>query len=337
MLRWFIRVLLVAVILLGFPTESPAPLVYRPGEGFTYEAPGSEGKWTRARAKDQLEVAQGAYEKKNYGLAIKAARRTVKVWPTSDYAPEAQHLLARCYEAKGNAEKAFKEYQRLLEKHPKFANRQEVLQRQFEIANRYLAGKWFRFQGLVPLFPSMSRTVAMYEKIIKNGPYSAVAPQAQMNIGAAREKQENIFNRIDPFREAVAAYEKAADRYRDDKQVASDATYKAGMAYLRQALKADYDQSVAGQAINTFDDFSTLYPDDPRVPEARETIASLKREQARGAFAIARYYEKHKKWTAAAIYYSECRLRDPSGPLAEEALRRLDAVKNRTATAATSK
>ena len=58
------------------------------------------GKWTRTRAKDQLEVAQEAFDKKNYSLALKAARRTVRTWPLSDYAPQAQDLVARSHEAK---------------------------------------------------------------------------------------------------------------------------------------------------------------------------------------------------------------------------------------------
>jgi tetratricopeptide (TPR) repeat protein len=50
----------------------------------------------------------------------------VLVWPLSDYAPQAQYLVARCYEATGKAEKAFKAYQKLLEKQPKIANFDEI-------------------------------------------------------------------------------------------------------------------------------------------------------------------------------------------------------------------
>src|SRR5881628_3421816 len=104
--------LLVLLFLLAFPFRSPAPLVYTPGEGWTYEPVGGEGKWKRTRAKDQLEVAQAAFEKKNYSLTLKAARRVVKQWPLSDYAPDAQYLIGRCYEQRGQDEKAFKEYQK---------------------------------------------------------------------------------------------------------------------------------------------------------------------------------------------------------------------------------
>src|SRR3974377_2099960 len=106
-----VRRLLVAACLLAFPSRAPAPLIYRPGEGWTYEPVGGEGKWVQPRAKDQLEVAQAAFDKKAYSLALKAARRVVLVWPLSDYAPRAQYLVARCYEATGKEDKAFKAYQ----------------------------------------------------------------------------------------------------------------------------------------------------------------------------------------------------------------------------------
>ena len=144
----FVRLMLIAVCLLAFPFASPAPLIYRPGEGWTYEPVGGEGKWQQPRAKDQLEVAQAAFDKKAYSLALKAARRVVRVWPLSDYAPRAQYLVARCYEANGKAEKAFKEYQTLLEKQPKIANFDEILQRQFEIANQFLARQMVQAVGL---------------------------------------------------------------------------------------------------------------------------------------------------------------------------------------------
>src|SRR3954469_8448641 len=103
--RQFVCPLLIAIFIFAFPFRSPAPLVYRPGEGWTYEPVGGEGKWTRTRAKDQLDVAQAAFDQKDYSLALKASRRVARVWPLSDYAPQAQYLAGRCLEEKGDDEK----------------------------------------------------------------------------------------------------------------------------------------------------------------------------------------------------------------------------------------
>jgi len=326
----FIRLVLIAACLLAFPFRAPAPLVYRPGEGWTYEPVGSGGRWQRPRAKEQLEVAQAAFDRKAYGLALKAARHVLVRWPESDYAPQAQNLVARSYEAKGDAEKAFKEYQKLLEKQPKTASFDEIRRRQYEIANLFLAGKRFKLWGTIPLYRSMDRTAKMYKDIVKTGPYSDVAPQAQLNIGAAREKQSSLGFKAPDYTAAIQAYDLAADRYHDQPKVASEAIYRAGLAYQKQAQSPDRDQGTAGQAIAKFTDFLALYPDDTRAPQAHQIIASLKSKQAQGNFVVAQFYEKRKRWEGARIYYNEVLLQDPNSPYAPEARKRIDQLKQRT-------
>ena len=159
MKRWLQPFALTGFFLLAFVSRSPAPLTYTPGEGWTYEEAGGAGAWRRVRAKDQLDVAQAAFDKKDYSLARKAAFRTENTWPLSDYAPQASYLLARCFEAAGQDEKAFNQYQKLIEKYPKAANYEDVLQRQFAICNRFLKGERFRLWGYIPTFPSMDKTV----------------------------------------------------------------------------------------------------------------------------------------------------------------------------------
>lgn len=173
----------------------------------------------------------------------------------------------------------------------------------------------------------MEKTAGLFEKIVKNGPYSDIAPQAQLKIGAAREKQSN-------YAEAVKAYERAADRYNDRPQVAADAVYRQGVAYEHEAQTAEYDQNTAGQAIATFTDFMTLFPDDPRVKSAQSIISGLTAEQARGNFEIARYYQKNRKWKGALVYYNEVLLRDPSSPFATPARENIDSIKKRLQSAA---
>jgi outer membrane protein assembly factor BamD (BamD/ComL family) len=124
---------------------------------------------------------------------------------------------------------------------------------------------------------------------------------------------------------AARAFEKAADRYADQK-AGVDGLYRLGLAHSKQAKRAEYDQSVASQAIATFSDFVAMNPDEPRVPQVQQLMDSLKTEQARGSFEIARFYENNRKWQAAKIYYNEALLRDPGSRYADEARRRIDAI-----------
>ena len=325
MKRAFACCCLIILSIVGFPHRCPAPLIFTPGEGWRYEPVGSTTGWQKGRAKDQLDVAQQAFERKDYGLALKAARRLVNRWPFSDYTAQGRYLMARCHEARGQDEKAFNSYQRLVERHPTLPNYDEVVTRQYGIANRFLAGQWFKLWNYIPTFPSMSKTIQMYEKIIKNGPYSPVAPFAQMNIGEANEKKF-----FQDYAAAANAYERAADRY-SDQPVGVDALFKQGLAYNKQAKTAEYDQSVAARAIATFTDFIALHPQDPRVTQAQEYISALKGEQARGSFDIARFYEKKSRWKGAKIYYNEVLANDPGGRYADAARQRIDAINRKEA------
>jgi outer membrane protein assembly factor BamD len=319
----------VVALVAACPFRCPAPIVYRPGEGWVWESVGGE-KWVRTRAKDQLEVAEDAYKDKDYSLTTRASRRVVKIWPLSDYAPRAQYLLARAHEETGDYELAFGEYNTLLQNYTKDANYEDVLKRQYDIAGRYLNGQRFKLWGFIPTLPSMEKTVSMYEKVIKNGPYSEVAAQSQLNIGQAYEQQSKFLADNQPYVQAARAYALAVDRYRDRPRFAAEAQFREGLAFEKQARTAEYDQGTAGQAIDAFSDFKTWYPNDPRIDEADKIITSLRQEQARGSFETAKFYESNRQWKAAQIYYNEVLVKSPDSPFREKALERIAALSKYT-------
>lgn len=323
MSRWAILLASIAILTLALPSRCPAPLIYRPGEGWSYEPVGGS-KWERTRAADQMEVAENCFAKKEFYTAQKAARRVVKHWPLSDYAPRAQYLYARCLEERKMDERAFKQYQVLLDNYPKYEGYEEIIDRQLLIANRFLAGQWYKLWGYIPIGSSMDRTAKLFEKIVAKAPYHAVGPQAQMSIGAAREKQKN-------FLKASRAYDKAADKYSDRPRIASEALWKAGEANRKQSAEAEYDQGASVRAIDTYNDFIALYPEDSRVPQARENILTLRTEQARGSYMVAKFYEKYHRYQSAIIYYNEVLVKDPDSPYAPDSRERMEILKKRVA------
>ena len=325
--RRFIFLFFIVAFVGLLPFRSPAPLIYAPGEGWYYEPAGSNAKWTRTRAKDQLEVAEEAFKNQDYSTTLHAAYRVLKVWPLSDYAPRAQYLVGRCLEMEHRDEAAFDKYQDLLKKYPRTDSYDEILWRQYEIANRFYGGQFFRiFWGYLPLYTSMDETAKMYGKIVNNGPYSDVAPHAQLQIGAAREKDKD-------YEAAVKAYETAADRYHNQPVIAADAMYRWAITYQKQSTKAEYDQGKAGQAIAAYTDFITVFPDDKRVAAAQQAITMLKAEQVRGSFVVAQFYENSKTLSAtqrrngAIVYYNEVLQLNPNSPYAAQARQRIEALK----------
>jgi outer membrane protein assembly factor BamD len=313
---------LAAIFAVLLPLRSPAPLIYTPGEGWYYELPGQALDWQRSRAREQLQAAEEYFKERDYSTALRAAYRVVEIWPLSDYAPDAQYLVGRCLEAKGKDELAFKAYQAVIDKYPRSNHYEEVLWRQYNIANRFLGGQWTKLWGFVPFFPSLDTAADMFNEVVTNGPYSDVAPHAQLRVGAAREKQKD-------YESAVLEYQKAADRYHDQPVIAADAVYREAESFRKQAAAAEYDQGTAEQAIERFTDFMTLFPDDKRVAQAQQAIVALKAQQVRGAYEIAQFYENSRKWDGAAVYYNEVLQLDPNSPYAGQARQRIEALRPR--------
>lgn len=290
-----------ALIIL-MPMTSPAPLIYVPGEGWSYVRPGDTeaSRWKRPNAQEQIQLARDADQLGNFRLARRSAKRVLREWAYSDYAAEAQFFLARSYDGQRNFHKAAKEYEKLLIRYPQTQHFDEALIRQYEIG-KYLGGKgYFKLWGWVPLpnrmYPKDS-VVEIYDRTIDQGPFNETGPKAQMEIGQTRENQKR-------YGLAVKAYELAADRYHYKPEYAADALYKAGQAYYKQVRRAEYDQSVADRAVKTFGVFLTLYESDPRAEEAKSIIISILTEQVRGNYQIAKFYEARRKWSAASSYYN---------------------------------
>src|SRR5271154_2352467 len=80
------------------PVESPAPLVWTRGEGWSWV---HEGVTTATTPADQLKLGQNLTAKKQYRSAITAYRRVIIKWPLSSSAEEARMGLAECYDAIG--------------------------------------------------------------------------------------------------------------------------------------------------------------------------------------------------------------------------------------------
>jgi outer membrane protein assembly factor BamD len=305
--KFAIALLGVMVFAFVMPAESPAALIWRKGEGWTWE---HEGITTGTNPSDQLKIAQDLQAGKKYRNALNAYRVVVSRWPLSASAQDARLGEAECYAAIGYHYKAFQVYQELIKKHPNTSHFDEVLQREFEIGNLFLAGERQKAWG-IRWFPSLDRAVEVYEQVVKNGPYSDVAPQSQFRIGLAFEKQHD-------YLAAVHAYEKLLERY-PKLPLAEAAQFQIGWEYKKESARSEYDQNAANQAIAAFTDFLLRYPKSDKVEIAEKYQVELKGEQARGLFHIGQFYEKNGHYKSALIYYSDVIEKNPESNWAAQA------------------
>jgi outer membrane assembly lipoprotein YfiO len=314
-------VAVLGVLVFGFlmPVESPAPLVWTKGEGWSWVR---EGVPTATNPAEQLKIGQSFQAKKHYRNAIPAYRRLIARWPLSSSTPDARMGLAECYSAIGYHYKAFQTYQEMLKKHPSTPHFDEVLQREFEIANLFLAGERQKAWG-VRWFPSLERAEEVYEAVVKNGPYSPVAIDAQFRIGLVYEKERDYLS-------AVHAYEKLLERYPKHPQ-AEAAQFQIGWEYKKESARSEYDQNAANQAIAAFTDFIYRYPQSDKIGVAEKYRAELKLEQARGLFHIGEFYEKNHYYKSALIYYNDVIEQNPGSGWATQAKLKVAALVPRAA------
>jgi outer membrane protein assembly factor BamD len=311
-----IRRLLLALLFLGMvPVRLYAPLVWRPGEGWTDESTGAG--LSASSSRDQLALGKKLFDAKDYDHAMQAYAILVRRWPYSFFAPEAQFRIAECLEKRGDFLKADKAYDKMIQKYPASSFFEQVLERKLAIGNLYLAGEPQRLLG-VPFGPSMKIAVGIYESIIRAAPYGRLAPIAEFQLGLARTNEKN-------YSAAIAAYSRILDKY-PNSELADDAQYQLGYTWYVSALATAYDQSSGDKAMEAFEDYIVRYPLGDKVAAAREHLVLLKKRATLGSFNIASFYEKTKNYKAAFIYYSDVIRQNPEseqGKIAEHKVKLL--------------
>jgi len=313
------KVVIFAGVIMAFcfalPTNCPAPLVWRKGEGWAYER---HGITTAKNPKEQLDYARELQSKKQFGDAVTAYRRLIRRWPTAFAVEEGRLGLAECLSQVGYHFKAFQEYQNLITKHPNTKHFELAMERELEIGNKFLNGERHKVFGL-KIFPGLEKSIEVFEQIVKNAPYGKYGPLAQFQLGQVYEKQKEYLS-------AVHAYEKILERYPDD-PMAEKAQFQIGLAYRKESARAEYDQNAANQAITAFTDFATRFPRSENVAKADQYRVALREEQSRGLFHIAQFYEKNKTYKAALIYYNEVIAQNPKSEWAANAQKKILQIK----------
>lgn len=245
----------------------------------------------------QMELAYRLYDAGRYRKAANAYQALVYAWPDSQEAPRAQLALAQVQEHRELYSKAFDEYQYLFDYYPGQFKYEEVLDRQFKIANYLMTtpkGAFLFFKG----FQAPERALPLFEKIIRNAPAWDRAALAQFNMGVIHEQNEE-------WEEAVAAFEVFQNRYRDPILLPQASFREAHCLYLIYKNHPNNENS-CNAARGAIVEYIRSYPGDDRVTEARLFLQTLNNEQGQRAYEQARYYDRiARRPKSALIAYEE--------------------------------
>ncbi len=186
----------------------------------------------------QMQIAEKKEALGRNRSARKAYEALIREWPTAPEAAQAQYALAQLLERQGKYEKAFDEYQYLITHYAGHCPYQEVLDRQFRIANYLLHNNTSMFGWTL----SGSDTIReRFEQIVRNAPRGAQAPEIMLVIGSIRVSEKEL-------PEAIAVYEGLLNRFPQTSQ-ATDAAYLAAQCRHELAVKHSYNEPRCREAI----------------------------------------------------------------------------------------
>lgn len=268
--------------------------------------------------KEQYDWAMTFYEAKDYQRAASEFDKLTKSYEFSEYAGKSQYHVGLCYE---NMEKyyiAFQAYQKAIDNFPHLDNIDEIIARQFNIANLYEAKTSPKVLG-TDILTSTDRVVEIYKKVVENAPYGKLADTALFNMAQALKSAER-------YDEAVSAFQKLLDEY-PDSQFTERARYEVAYCAYKSSLKPAYDQESTDKAIRAFSEFSQENKDELLTKEADKTIQRLKDKAAEKSLLTAQFYEKIKRKESAIIYYKDIIDRYPDCSYANMAKMKIEELK----------
>ena len=244
---------------------------------------------------EQLAFAQAFFERKDYKRAIKEFRKLLKTYKESRESAEAQYLLGRCYEEDGDYYRAFLEYRKTVQTYPSTKRFEEILEREYQIGNYFLAGKKRKFFGTAAIIPARDKAVEVFQAIVDDGPFSEHGQLSQYKLGLAHMS-------LGDYEAAVTAFEQVIARYPDSPLV-DDARFQIAQASLKGTFRAGYDQSPTALAARELAAFVREYPDSDLHPQAVTRLKELRERQAQHEFEVGRFYERRKRSASARVYY----------------------------------
>jgi outer membrane protein assembly factor BamD len=271
--------------------------------------------------KEQLLYAMDFFEAKDYKKAIAEFRKIVNYYKRSEAASEAQYYIGRCYEEMNYPYQAFEFYQKVIDDYPFTLRTEEIVNRQFAIGNRLYEGEKTRFFGLS--FKAIpEQIIDVYKKVVANAPYSQDAPVAQFRIG-------ELYKKISFYQEARDAFQKILDNY-PDSPIATEAKFQLALTASIASSGSGYDQSLAKQAQEEFEEFKLAHPDSELVKKAEKERKEITEKMSEHYLQTARFYERVGRYQSAAIYYNKILDEFADSLPAQKALERLKVIKKRT-------
>ncbi|OVE74055.1 hypothetical protein BVX94_01890 [bacterium B17] len=329
--RYIWLYLICGTILLGSGISTQAQH-FNEDEGLEFERtkvlsskkrPGFMHRPKKPTPAEQLTYADSLRKNDKLKKAAKQYSNLVRHWHEAPEAPQAQYSYADVLHERGKYFKSFREYQYLMDHFPGRFSYDEVLKKQYKVANHIMTSRRYKFL-FFPGFSTPDIAVDFFEKIVKNAPTWENAPKAQFNIGLIQEERKR-------YETAARAYGIVQSRYRDS-EYAATAFFRKAYCLYKASRSKPRDEKRARNALSTLSAYTQRYHSDPNVKEVHAMMAQIKEDLAKMYYDRAYFYDKMKtKPLAAMIMYEDFVKKFPSSELTPMVNERIAELKQATA------
>ncbi|MCL1921822.1 MAG: tetratricopeptide repeat protein [Kiritimatiellaeota bacterium] len=239
---------------------------------------------------EQLAYAREALGKGHLRNARKGFEALVREWPAAPEAVEAQMDLARLFEQRKKYAQAFEEYQYLLTFYAGVCPYDEVLDRQFKIANFLLHDRSGMFGWLVN---DADASRKRFEQVVRNAPNAPLAPKAMLIVGGIRTSQKEM-------EEAIKVYDGLLHRYGETEQ-ATDAAYLSARTRYDRATRHSYNEAHCRDAVSFLRAMVARMPRHPQIEQMRGWLDELSGQLEEQCYKNAVFYDTRQRNRAAAL------------------------------------
>ena len=280
------------------------------------------GKWVNPKyavkgtPKEQFDFAMEFFNGKKYNEAKREFKKLIKAYPKAAEAAESQYYLGLSEEEEGNIYQAYLAYQKVIDKYP-FSDRiQEIIQREFNIADRFMEGEKRKALGVT--LPVENPSIEIYTKIVENSTFGPMAAKAEYKLGLVLKSLTRFYEAEDAFNKVISTY--------PDSEWAEPSKFQVASCRDSLSQGVDYDQGATEEAKHKFEEFVKEHPEAVLSKEAEKNIGELREKEAGASFNIAVFYEKQKQYDSARIYYKDVVDNYPNSAWLAKAQEKLQAV-----------
>ena len=258
-----------------------------------------QGQWQKAvDSNDEQYLLRVAEIKKlvdagQPGKVEKAAKQLKKDFPGVAGKDFGSFMKAEVHLAGGKLTKAVRQYDAFLDKYPTSPLKNAALNRQFEVATEFLAGR--KKTVLIFRVSAFDDGVKIMEKISDRTGTADIAKNALLSVARSYEKREQ-------YNEAYLKWSEISMRWPTG-EIARDALLAMARTKYAAYHGSVYDGSSLISAKTYYENFKLRYPEEAQKLKVDEILTRIGEQLAEKNLLIAKYYERTGSAGPANMYY----------------------------------